>query len=76
MHRIAVSIGRGLEHLHRGCNTRILHFDIKPHNILLDHSFIQKISDFGLAKLCQTEESMVSMTRARGGRNSKEDGSD
>ncbi|KAG6741995.1 hypothetical protein POTOM_055277 [Populus tomentosa] len=55
-----------LEYLHRGCNTRIVHFDIKPHNILLDTDFCPKISDFGLAKLCKREESMVSMTGARG----------
>jgi serine/threonine protein kinase len=42
----------GLEYLHSGCNTRIVHFDIKPQNILLDQSFCPKISDFGLAKLC------------------------
>ncbi|BFG25343.1 hypothetical protein CerSpe_116170 [Prunus speciosa] len=29
---IAVGIAQGLEYLHRGCNTRILHFDIKPQN--------------------------------------------
>ncbi|KAJ9682847.1 hypothetical protein PVL29_018719 [Vitis rotundifolia] len=66
MYQIAVGIARGLEYLYRGCNTRILHFDIKPHNILLDQNFIPKISDFGLAKLCQKTESMVSMTHARG----------
>uniref|UniRef100_A0A8R7UMW1 non-specific serine/threonine protein kinase n=1 Tax=Triticum urartu TaxID=4572 RepID=A0A8R7UMW1_TRIUA len=49
---IAVGIARGLEYLHRGCNTRIVHFDIKPHNILLDQNFCPKISDFGLAKQC------------------------
>ncbi|KAK8686691.1 hypothetical protein V6N13_125714 [Hibiscus sabdariffa] len=64
--RIAVGIARGLEYLHRGCNTRILHFDIKPHNILLDENFLPKISDFGLAKLCTTGESIVSMLEARG----------
>ncbi|GKU97603.1 hypothetical protein SLEP1_g10730 [Rubroshorea leprosula] len=63
---IVVGIARGLEYLHRGCNTRILHFDIKPHNILLDESLCPKISDFGLAKLCKTKESIVSMTGARG----------
>ncbi|GAY47590.1 hypothetical protein CUMW_105540 [Citrus unshiu] len=37
--QIAVGIARGLEYLHLGCSTRILHFDIKPHNILLDEDF-------------------------------------
>jgi serine/threonine protein kinase len=64
--QIAVGIARGLEYLHRGCNTRILHFDIKPHNILLDEDLRPKISDFGLAKLCKTKESIVSMTGMRG----------
>ncbi|KAJ6860185.1 hypothetical protein NC651_036516 [Populus alba x Populus x berolinensis] len=65
-YQIAVGIARGLEYLHRGCNTRILHFDIKPHNILLDENFCPKISDFGLAKICPRKESIVSMMGARG----------
>ncbi|XP_073031976.1 LEAF RUST 10 DISEASE-RESISTANCEUS RECEPTOR-LIKE PROTEIN KINASE-like 2.5 [Primulina eburnea] len=63
---IAVGIGRGLEYLHQGCNTRILHFDIKPHNILLDKDLKPKISDFGLSKLCPNRSSIVSMQGARG----------
>ncbi|KAI8539058.1 hypothetical protein RHMOL_Rhmol09G0151900 [Rhododendron molle] len=66
MYRIAVGIARGLEYLHRGCNTRILHFDIKPHNILLNEDFCPKISDFGLAKLCPQKVSIISLTGARG----------
>ncbi|XVE68280.1 hypothetical protein DITRI_Ditri09bG0055000 [Diplodiscus trichospermus] len=66
LYQIAVGIARGLEYLHRGCNTRILHFDIKPHNILLDNEFCPKISDFGLAKLCPGKESAISMIGARG----------
>ncbi|KAF6158268.1 hypothetical protein GIB67_001339 [Kingdonia uniflora] len=66
LYEIVIGIGRGLEYLHRGCNTRIVHFDIKPHNILLDKDFCPKISDFGLAKLCTTKESMISMLGARG----------
>ncbi|KAM5571201.1 hypothetical protein ABKV19_011690 [Rosa sericea] len=64
--QIAIGIARGLEYLHRGCNTRILHFDIKPHNILLDENFCPKISDFGLSKLCTRKESYISMLEARG----------
>ncbi|KAJ6793488.1 LEAF RUST 10 DISEASE-RESISTANCE LOCUS RECEPTOR-LIKE PROTEIN KINASE-like 2.1 [Iris pallida] len=45
-YQIAIGIARGLEYLHRGCNTRIVHFDIKPHNILLDEDFRPKISGF------------------------------
>ncbi|XP_061948067.1 LEAF RUST 10 DISEASE-RESISTANCE LOCUS RECEPTOR-LIKE PROTEIN KINASE-like 2.3 isoform X4 [Populus nigra] len=66
LYEIAVGIARGLEYLHRGCNTRIVHFDIKPHNILLDEDFCPKISDFGLAKLCQSKVSKISMIGARG----------
>ncbi|MBA0628533.1 hypothetical protein Godav_023250 [Gossypium davidsonii] len=66
LYKIAVGIARGLEYLHRGCKTRILHFEIKPHNILLDDDFCPKISDFGLAKLCPRKESVISMTGCRG----------
>ncbi|KAJ4713421.1 Receptor-like kinase [Melia azedarach] len=66
LYQIAIGIGRGLEYLHRGCSTRILHFDIKPHNILLDEDFCPKIADFGLAKLCPKKQSIVSMQEARG----------
>ncbi|KAM3693039.1 hypothetical protein ACB098_08G133700 [Castanea mollissima] len=66
LHKIAIGIARGLEYLHRGCNTRIFHFDIKPHNILLDEDFCPKISDFGLAKICPRENSIISMVGARG----------
>ncbi|KAK4280777.1 hypothetical protein QN277_012355 [Acacia crassicarpa] len=66
LYEIAIGTARGLEYLYRGCNTRILHFDIKPHNILLDEDFCPKISDFGLAKLCPRKESVVSISEARG----------
>ncbi|KAJ7943128.1 Receptor-like protein kinase [Quillaja saponaria] len=59
-------VAKDLEYLHKGCNTRILHFDIKPHNILLDEDFFPKISDFGLSKICPGKESIISMLGARG----------
>ncbi|PNX95631.1 receptor-like protein kinase [Trifolium pratense] len=66
LQEIALGIAKGIEYLHQGCDQRILHFDIKPHNILLDNNFTPKISDFGLAKLCSKDQSAVSMTAARG----------
>lgn len=64
--QIAIGIAKGLDYLHQGCNKRILHFDIKPQNILLDQNFNPKVADFGLAKLCSREQSVVAMTAARG----------
>ncbi|XP_061341669.1 rust resistance kinase Lr10-like [Gastrolobium bilobum] len=66
LQNIALGIAKGVEYLHQGCDKRILHFDIKPHNVLLDNNFTPKISDFGLAKLCSKDQSIVSMTAARG----------
>ncbi|KAF8696673.1 hypothetical protein HU200_036295 [Digitaria exilis] len=40
--------------------------ELLPHNILLDYNFNPKISDFGLAKLCARDQSIVTMTAARG----------
>ncbi|KAJ6917177.1 rust resistance kinase Lr10-like [Populus alba x Populus x berolinensis] len=66
MFEISLGVARGIEYLHKGCDMQILHFDIKPHNILLDENFIPKVSDFGLAKLYPTNNSVVSLTMARG----------
>ncbi|KAL0462012.1 UNVERIFIED_CONTAM: LEAF RUST 10 DISEASE-RESISTANCE LOCUS RECEPTOR-LIKE PROTEIN KINASE-like 2.1 [Sesamum latifolium] len=67
LYKIAVGVAKGLEYLHTGCNTRIVHFDIKPQNILLDDDFCPKISDFGLAKLCKKKQSiLLSVLGARG----------
>jgi len=66
MFDIALGVARGIEYLHQGCDMQILHFDIKPHNILLDENFTPKVSDFGLAKLYPVNDSIVSLTAARG----------
>ncbi|KEH33225.1 receptor-like kinase [Medicago truncatula] len=66
LQQIALGIANGIEYLHQGCDQRILHFDINPHNVLLDDNFTPKITDFGLAKLCSKNQSTISMTAARG----------
>ncbi|KAH1215235.1 Rust resistance kinase Lr10 [Glycine max] len=63
---IAIGVARGIAYLHHGCEMQILHFDIKPHNILLDETFTPKVSDFGLAKLYPIDNSIVTRTEARG----------
>ncbi|XP_078176569.1 rust resistance kinase Lr10-like isoform X2 [Carex rostrata] len=63
---VATGIAEGIEYLHQGCDQRILHFDIKPHNILLDHNLVPKISDFGLSKLCPKDQSYLTISAARG----------
>ncbi|XP_027177177.1 rust resistance kinase Lr10-like [Coffea eugenioides] len=63
---IAMGVARGIEYLHQGCSMQILHFDIKPHNILLDENFMPKVSDFGLAKLHPVQNNTVSLTAVRG----------
>ncbi|CAL4964797.1 unnamed protein product [Urochloa decumbens] len=63
---IALGIARGISYLHQGCDMQIVHFDIKPHNILLDTNFIPKVADFGLARLCPKDNSFMPMSAARG----------
>ncbi|XP_057860675.2 rust resistance kinase Lr10-like [Cryptomeria japonica] len=66
LYSIALGAARGIAYLHQDCDNRIIHFDIKPHNILLDEEFTPKVADFGLAKLCGKKEDHISMTAARG----------
>ncbi|KAI4344421.1 hypothetical protein L6164_011650 [Bauhinia variegata] len=49
-HKIALGTAHGLHYLHKGCQRRIIHRDIKASNILLTADFEPQISDFGLAK--------------------------
>lgn len=66
LHNIAVGTAKGLAYLHEECRNRILHCDIKPHNILLDENFLPKVSDFGLAMALNKENSHISMTHGTG----------
>ncbi|CAN7118788.1 unnamed protein product [Brassica rapa subsp. narinosa] len=66
LYNIALGVARGLDYLHNSCVSKIVHFDIKPQNILLDEDLCPKISDFGLAKLCKKNDSIISMLDARG----------
>ncbi|KAI3956534.1 hypothetical protein MKW92_037530 [Papaver armeniacum] len=66
-HKICVGIARGLTYLHEESRLKIVHRDIKGTNILLDKDLNPKISDFGLAKLDEEENTHIS-TRIAGTR--------
>uniref|UniRef100_A0A7N0T7K9 non-specific serine/threonine protein kinase n=1 Tax=Kalanchoe fedtschenkoi TaxID=63787 RepID=A0A7N0T7K9_KALFE len=48
---IAIDVGCALDYLHNGCETPIVHCDLKPSNVLLDEDMVAHVGDFGLAKL-------------------------
>ena len=57
--KIVLDIARGLTYLHEECRQKIVHLDIKLQNILLDENFNAKVSDFGLSKLVDCDQSQV-----------------
>ncbi|GLT65780.1 hypothetical protein SLA2020_381910, partial [Shorea laevis] len=66
LHVIAVGTAKGIAYLHEECQQRIIHYDIKPANILLDANFLPKVADFGLAKLCNRDNTHDSVTGFKG----------
>ncbi|XP_028755415.1 probable LRR receptor-like serine/threonine-protein kinase At1g53430 [Neltuma alba] len=63
--KICIGIARGLAYLHEESRLKIVHRDIKATNVLLDKDLNAKISDFGLAKLDEDENTHIS-TRIAG----------
>ncbi|WJX67809.1 hypothetical protein P8452_52245 [Trifolium repens] len=63
--KICVGIARGLAFLHEESRLKVVHRDIKATNVLLDTKLDPKISDFGLAKLDEEDNTHIS-TRIAG----------
>lgn len=51
--RIAVGIIKGLQYLHFALTPRMLHYNLKPSNVMLDADFEPRLGDCGLGKVMQ-----------------------
>ncbi|KAH1066183.1 hypothetical protein J1N35_031170 [Gossypium stocksii] len=63
--KICLGIAKGLTFLHEESSLKVVHRDIKTTNVLLDSDLNAKISDFGLAKFDEEENTHIS-TRIAG----------
>nr|CAB3478088.1 unnamed protein product [Digitaria exilis] len=64
--KIALGAARALAYLHEDSSPRVIHRDFKSSNILLEHDFTPKVSDFGLARTALGEGNEHISTRVMG----------
>lgn len=64
--QIALGAAKGLAFLHNEATPAVIYRDLKTSNILLDHEYKPKLSDFGLAKFGPSGDMSHVSTRVMG----------
>nr|XP_048324459.1 probable leucine-rich repeat receptor-like protein kinase At2g28990 [Ziziphus jujuba var. spinosa] len=64
--KIIRGIARGILYLHEDSRLRVIHCDLKASNILLDEDMNPKVSDFGLARMFEIDQTEGNTRRIAG----------
>ncbi|CDP08228.1 unnamed protein product [Coffea canephora] len=56
---VMIDVASALQYLHQEYLTPVVHCDLKPSDVLFDEDMVDRVSDFGIAKLLGKEESFA-----------------